>query len=67
MYVYHVCPTKKCSMVYRGKYAEALECPMCNAPRFKGEGAKRRPAKLFYYMSMKGYIQSLIENEEFLL
>ena len=65
MYVYHICPKKTCNMVYRGLYRNDIQCPLCQTMRYKGEGKKRRPAKIFYYMSIKGYVQYLCSNEEF--
>lgn len=65
MYVYHVCPTERCQMVYRGVYADDLFCPLCQTPRYIGGEDNRRPAKLMYYISIIGFVKQIFQNEEF--
>lgn len=59
--IYHCCPDS-CA-AFTGKYSELDACPICNEPRYHGEGRKRRPRQIWRYMSFTSRLQALYMNE----
>ena len=62
----------KSCIAYTGDYANLQSCPYvlsttkkeCQLPRYKGEGAKRRPAAQYSVLPIKPTIQALYANAE---
>jgi hypothetical protein len=60
--VIHVCSNDCCT--YEGDLQKAVACPVCNKPRYKGEGIGKKPLKVVYRWSVARQVASLFSTPE---
>jgi hypothetical protein len=60
--VVHACSNDCCT--YEGQLRDAVACPACDKPRYKGDGTGRKPVKVVYRWSVARQVASLFSTPE---